>query len=43
MQTLEEEKQTDETLTSIAEGGINWEAEQEESAEGEEEEEEEEE
>jgi ferritin-like metal-binding protein YciE len=37
-QTLEEEKQTDETLTSIAEGGINWEAEQEEEEEGEEEE-----
>ncbi|MFL5744169.1 MAG: ferritin-like domain-containing protein [Niastella sp.] len=35
-QTLEEEKQTDETLTSIAEGGINWEAEQEEEEEGEE-------
>jgi ferritin-like metal-binding protein YciE len=27
--TLDEEKQTDEGLTSIAEGGINWEAEQE--------------
>jgi len=43
-QTLEEEKQTDQNLTSIAEGGINWEAEQEdEEEEGEEEEEEEEE
>jgi ferritin-like metal-binding protein YciE len=42
-QTLQEEKQTDETLTSIAEGGINWEAEQEEEEEGGEEEEEEEE
>ncbi|AEV99460.1 rubrerythrin family protein [Niastella koreensis] len=42
-QTLEEEKQTDQTLTGIAESGINWEAEQEESDEGEEGEEEEEE
>lgn len=32
-QTLDEEKQTDEGLTSIAEGGINWEAEQEEETE----------
>lgn len=32
-QTLEEEKQTDENLTEIAEGSINWEAEQEESEE----------
>lgn len=35
-QTLEEEKQTDQNLTSIAEGGINWEAEQEEEEEEEE-------
>jgi len=42
-QTLAEEKQTDENLSSIAEGGINWEAEQEEEEEGEEEGEEEEE
>lgn len=28
-ETLEEEKQTDKTLTAIAEGSINWEAEQE--------------
>ncbi len=27
--TLDEEKQTDQGLTEIAEGGINWEAEQE--------------
>ena len=39
-QTLEEEKQTDQTLTGIAESGINWAAEEE--VEGEEEEEEEE-
>ncbi|OQP46277.1 rubrerythrin family protein [Niastella yeongjuensis] len=39
-QILEEEKQTDQTLTGIAEGGINWEAEQEEEGEEEEEEEE---
>ena len=31
--TLDEEKQTDEGLTAIAEGGINWEAEQEEETE----------
>jgi ferritin-like metal-binding protein YciE len=37
-QTLEEEKQTDQTLTGIAENGINWAAEEE--VEGEEEEEE---
>jgi ferritin-like metal-binding protein YciE len=42
-QTLEEEKQTDENLTSVAESNINWEAEQEEEEEGEEGEEEEEE
>lgn len=38
-QTLEEEKQTDENLTSVAESNINWEAEQEEDTgdEGEEE------
>jgi ferritin-like metal-binding protein YciE len=41
-QTLEEEKQTDENLTSVAESNINWEAEQEEEEEGEEGEEEEE-
>jgi ferritin-like metal-binding protein YciE len=42
-QTLAEEKQTDQTLTGIAESGINWEAEEEveEEEEGEEEEEEE--
>jgi ferritin-like metal-binding protein YciE len=41
-QTLEEEKQTDENLTAVAESNINWEAEQEEDTaeEGEEEEEE---
>jgi ferritin-like metal-binding protein YciE len=39
-QTLEEEKQTDENLTSVAESNINWGAEQEEEEEGEEEEEE---
>jgi ferritin-like metal-binding protein YciE len=33
--TLEEEKQTDETLTSIAENNINWRAEQEEDEEDE--------
>jgi ferritin-like metal-binding protein YciE len=38
-QTLEEEKQTDENLTAIAEGGINWEAEAEDSEEEEEDEE----
>lgn len=38
-QTLEEEKQTDENLTSIAENNINWEAEQETDEEGSEEEE----
>lgn len=32
-QTLDEEKQTDEGLTAIAESGINWEAEQEEETE----------
>jgi ferritin-like metal-binding protein YciE len=39
-ETLEEEKQTDENLTMIAENNINWEAEQEdeEEEEGEEEE-----
>ena len=37
--TLEEEKQTDLNLTTIAENNINWEAEQEDAAEGEEEEE----
>ena len=42
-QTLAEEKQTDENLTAIAEGGINWEAEQEEDGDDMEEEEEEEE
>jgi len=42
-QTLEEEKQTDQTLTGIAENGINWSAEEEEAEEGEEEEESEEE
>ncbi|HEX6428589.1 MAG TPA: ferritin-like domain-containing protein [Niastella sp.] len=31
--TLEEEKETDQTLSAIAEGGINWEAEQEGSEE----------
>jgi ferritin-like metal-binding protein YciE len=36
-QTLEEEKETDQNLTSIAESGINWEAEQEEEGEEEEE------
>jgi hypothetical protein len=41
-ETLEEEKQTDENLTMIAENNINWEAEQEDE-EGEEEGEEEEE
>lgn len=41
-QTLAEEKQTDENLSTIAEGGINWEAEQEEEGEEEESEEEEE-
>lgn len=41
-ETLEEEKQTDANLTSIAENNINWEAEQEDAdEEGEEEEEEE--
>lgn len=40
-QTLEEEKQTDQTLTEVAENSINWEAEQEEEEESEEEEEEE--
>lgn len=38
-QTLEEEKQTDENLTSVAEHNINWEAEQEEDTEEEGEEE----
>lgn len=38
-QTLEEEKQTDQTLTEVAENSINWEAEQEEEEEDEEEEE----
>lgn len=38
-ETLEEEKQTDENLTMIAENSINWEAEQEEEEEEEEEEE----
>jgi ferritin-like metal-binding protein YciE len=32
-QTLEEEKETDQTLTDIAENNINWEAEQEEEEE----------
>jgi ferritin-like metal-binding protein YciE len=41
-ETLDEEKQTDENLTMIAENNINWEAEQEEEGEEEEEEEEEE-
>ena len=41
-QTLAEEKQTDENLTSIAENGINWEAEQEEEGDEQEEGEEEE-
>jgi ferritin-like metal-binding protein YciE len=36
-QTLEEEKETDQNLTSIAESSINWEAEQEEEGEEEEE------
>jgi ferritin-like metal-binding protein YciE len=36
-QTLEEEKQTDQTLTEVAESSINWEAEQEEEEEEEEE------
>jgi len=36
-QTLEEEKETDQILTSVAESGINWEAEQEEEEEEEEE------
>lgn len=36
-QTLEEEKQTDQALTEVAESSINWEAEQEEVAEEEEE------
>jgi len=40
-QTLEEEKQTDQTLTGIAENGINWSAEEEEGEEEEGEEEEE--
>ena len=40
-ETLEEEKQTDENLTMIAENNINWVAEQEDEEEGEEEEEEE--
>jgi ferritin-like metal-binding protein YciE len=35
-QTLEEEKQTDQTLTGIAENGINWSAEEEEEGEEEE-------
>lgn len=39
-QTLEEEKQTDQALTEVAESSINWEAEQEEEEESEEEEEE---
>lgn len=38
-QTLEEEKETDQNLTSIAESGINWEAEQETEEEEEDEEE----
>ena len=38
-QTLEEEKETDQILTEVAESNINWEAEQEEEEEGEEEEE----
>ena len=37
-QTLEEEKQTDQALTEVAENSINWEAEQEEEEETEEEE-----
>jgi ferritin-like metal-binding protein YciE len=35
-QTLEEEKQTDQGLTAIAENNINWQAEQEDESEGEE-------